>query len=32
MEAGGESYHYIPALNDSSAHIDMMQALVEKYL
>lgn len=32
MEAGGESFSYIPALNDSPAHIDMMQALVEVYL
>lgn len=28
MEAGGERYHYIPALNDNSAHIQMMVDLV----
>lgn len=30
MEAGGESYEYIPALNDSKAHIEMMADLVQK--
>ncbi|WP_159567083.1 ferrochelatase [Budvicia diplopodorum] len=28
LEQGGESYHYIPALNDNPAHIDLLQALV----
>ena len=28
LEAGGVKYEYIPALNDSPEHIDMMQALV----
>lgn len=28
IAAGGESYHYIPALNDNSAHIKMMLDLV----
>ncbi|MBK5142929.1 ferrochelatase [Budviciaceae bacterium BWR-B9] len=28
MENGGESYHYIPALNDSADQIDLFQALV----
>lgn len=28
LEHGGKSYHYIPALNDNSAHIDLLQALV----
>nr|WP_298716441.1 ferrochelatase [uncultured Oceanisphaera sp.] len=28
MEAGGEAYHYIPALNDNPAHIRMMMDLV----
>ncbi|SUB81941.1 Ferrochelatase [Pragia fontium] len=28
MAQGGESYRYIPALNDSPAHIDLLQALV----
>lgn len=27
-EAGGEKYEYIPALNDSPEHIDMMVSLV----
>ncbi len=29
LEAGGESYRYIPALNDSDAHVEVMQALIE---
>lgn len=28
-EAGGEKLEYIPALNDSDGHVDVMQALVE---
>lgn len=32
MAAGGESYHYIPALNDSEAHIQMMVDLVRQEL
>ncbi|MWT62572.1 hypothetical protein GP939_32175 [Escherichia coli] len=28
MEAGGTKYEYIPALNDSPEHIDMMVSLV----
>lgn len=32
MEAGGESYHYIPALNDNEAHIQMMVDLVRQEL
>lgn len=28
LEQGGERYYYIPALNDSPAHIDLLQALV----
>lgn len=28
MDAGGEQYHYIPALNDNPAHIRMMMGLV----
>ncbi|MFP2769515.1 ferrochelatase [Oceanisphaera sp. KMM 10153] len=28
MKAGGEAYHYIPALNDNPAHIRMMMDLV----
>ncbi|MDX5333281.1 MAG: ferrochelatase [Gammaproteobacteria bacterium] len=28
MEAGGEAYHYIPALNDDAAHIDALADLV----
>jgi ferrochelatase len=32
MEAGGERYEYIPALNAESNHIDMMEALLEQHL
>ncbi|MGD8207750.1 MAG: ferrochelatase, partial [Thiohalocapsa sp.] len=31
LEAGGESYHYIPCLNDDPAHLDMMMRLVEQH-
>ena len=30
LEAGGERYEYIPALNDSEAHINMMMHLIAK--
>ncbi len=30
MQAGGQQYRYIPALNAEGAHIDMMQCLVEQ--
>ncbi|EOD79094.1 Ferrochelatase, protoheme ferro-lyase [Grimontia indica] len=30
IEAGGETFRYIPCLNDSPAHIDMMKLLVER--
>ncbi len=30
IEAGGESYNYIPALNDQPAHIEMMAELVQQ--
>ncbi len=29
IDAGGENYHYIPALNDADEHIEMMASLVE---
>jgi ferrochelatase len=29
LEAGGESYHYIPALNDSEKHIETMVNLIK---
>jgi len=32
MEAGGEEYHYIPALNDSEAHVDAIVNLLEQKL
>lgn len=32
LEAGGEKYEYIPALNDSPEHIEMMVNLTAKYL
>ncbi|MGS2722565.1 ferrochelatase [Porticoccus sp. GXU_MW_L64] len=31
IAAGGEQFHYIPCLNDSPQHIDMMARLVEEY-
>ena len=31
MEGGGESFSYIPALNDQSAHIDMMASLTIRH-
>lgn len=32
MEAGGKRYEYIPALNDSKGHIDMLFSLIESNL
>jgi len=32
MAHGGEQFHYIPALNDSDDHIEMMRALIQPYL
>ena len=32
QEAGGQSYHYVPALNARGDHIDMMFDLVKAYL
>ena len=31
LEAGGETYRYIPCLNDDPAHIEMMMGLVEQH-
>lgn len=31
-EAGGREFHYIPALNDSPAHIDLLEALVRQHI
>ncbi|WP_407330885.1 ferrochelatase [Enterovibrio sp. 27052020O] len=31
MEAGGETFNFIPCLNDSPAHIAMMKQLVERH-
>jgi ferrochelatase len=31
QEAGGEDYHYIPALNDSAEHMDFLADLVVKH-
>lgn len=31
MDAGGETYHYIPALNDSDEHIQLIKTLVETH-
>ena len=30
IEAGGESYHYIPCLNSQDAHVDMAFKMIEK--
>lgn len=32
LKAGGESYQYIPCLNDRPDHIDMMAGLVKRYV
>ena len=29
-EAGGEQFHYIPALNASHAHVELMSALIQQ--
>lgn len=31
LEAGGERYEYIPCLNDSKAHIDVLRQLIEQH-
>ena len=31
LEAGGEAYHYIPALNDRSDHVSALAALVRRH-
>ncbi|MEH6447195.1 MAG: ferrochelatase [Oleispira sp.] len=31
LEAGGENYHYIPALNDNQDHIEMLSQLVQQH-
>ena len=32
IENGGQEFHYVPCLNDSSDHIDLMFKLVSKFL
>jgi protoporphyrin/coproporphyrin ferrochelatase len=32
IEAGGESLDYIPALNDSHAHVDVLEGLARRHL
>ncbi len=32
IEAGGETYHYIPCLNDQGQHIEMMLDIVQQHL
>jgi protoporphyrin/coproporphyrin ferrochelatase len=32
VDKGGKQFHYIPALNDSPTHIEMMASLVKPYL
>ncbi len=31
LSAGGQQYRYIPCLNDSRAHLDLLEALVKEY-
>ncbi len=31
MDAGGEEFSYIPALNDHTTHIDMLSSLIERH-
>jgi ferrochelatase len=30
LEAGGEKFEYIPALNDSAAHISLIESVCKK--
>ena len=30
LEAGGKTYHYIPALNDSNKHVEMMEKFINE--
>ena len=32
LEAGGEAFRYIPALNATPAHVSALQGLVERHL
>jgi len=32
LKAGGQSYHYIPALNDRPEHIHMLAGLIERHI
>ncbi len=32
LQSGGQEFHYIPALNSSSAHIDMLQKLIQQHI
>jgi ferrochelatase len=32
IEAGGETFHYIPCLNDNPAHLEALAEVVSKYL
>jgi ferrochelatase len=32
LAAGGETFHYIPALNDRADHVQALAALVQKHL
>ena len=32
MESGGESYDYIPCLNDNEDHIDVFVNLIKKHI
>ncbi|MBT6114657.1 MAG: ferrochelatase, partial [Porticoccaceae bacterium] len=32
IEAGGETFHYIPCLNDNPKHIEALAEVVSQYL
>lgn len=32
LNAGGESFHYIPALNDQACHVEMLENILKNYL
>jgi ferrochelatase len=32
LEAGGERYEYIPALNADASHIEMMESLISQHI
>ena len=32
IEAGGETFHYIPCLNDDQEHINALASIADRYL